>query len=214
MTDISPPRATDYLTNPRYQGIASEMGYEQDHRTRLQKVKYTHDAMIDLMIAQPDISQNQLASQFGYSVPWISRVMGSDSFQARLAQRRDELIDPVLIEGITERLQGLATQSLEVITTKLAATQSADLALKGLELATKALGFGMRERNVGPTTNNFVVHLPSKSASAESWGEDHTPENLKALPPKIIENFSTTTHRDPTEQPAPMSLAEGQDDGN
>lgn len=195
-------KVTDYLTNPKYEGIASEMGYSQDYG-RIAKVKYNHDAMIDELIAKPDISQNELATKFGYSVQWISRVMGSDSFQARLAQRRDELIDPVLIEGINERLQGLASQSLEIIANKLAATQNADLALKSLDLATKALGFGARDRNAPQVQNNFVVHLPQKSETAEDWGKNYTPP----APAKVIENFSTTTSRDPTEQPEGMKLA-------
>ena len=34
----------------------------------IQRVKYTHDALIDMIIANPAVSQGQLATQFGINV--------------------------------------------------------------------------------------------------------------------------------------------------
>ena len=70
-------------------GAVSEPGYAG---TRLgpRRVKYSHDAMIDLIIASPGIQQNTLAIHFGYTVGWISTIMQSDAFQAKLAARKDE----------------------------------------------------------------------------------------------------------------------------
>jgi hypothetical protein len=38
----------------------------------IQKVRYTHDAMIDLIIADPSIHQNHLAKIFGYTASFVS----------------------------------------------------------------------------------------------------------------------------------------------
>lgn len=140
----------------------------------LQRVRYTHDAMIDLLIANPAISQNEIAKHFNYSVPWVSRVFCSDAFQARLAARREELVNPVLAQGVEDRIKGLAMQSLEVLENKLAATQSPDLALKIFELSTKAAGYGARSSNVA-VQQNFVVTLPNKIESAQAWADAHRP---------------------------------------
>lgn len=112
-------------------------------RPQVAKLRYTHEAMVDLIITVPGISQNQLAAIFGFTAAWVSNVIASDVFQAKLAERRAELIDPALIATIEERFKGLVVQSLDVLQQKLAKPQVSDtLALKALELGAKALGVG------------------------------------------------------------------------
>lgn len=164
------------LNHPKYQGIAAAKGYAQGDDfsgNRLQRVHYSHEAMIDVILAEPTITQGELAKRFNRTQAWISVVMGSDAFQGALAKRRDDLIDPFLVATIEERLRGLADQSLQIIAEKLDQSKNLDAAFKGLEIATKALGFGAR--NTGPTTNNnFVVQLPPKIANAADWAAQHS----------------------------------------
>lgn len=136
------------------------------------RVKYSHDAMIDLLIANPAISQNEIAANFGYTVPWVSRIMNSDAFQARLALRKEELLDPVIVASIEEKFRALASKSLDVVLDKLSVTNSTELGLKALEISAKALGYGARQQNLNVQTN-FVVALPGKADSAESWAVAH-----------------------------------------
>ena len=138
------------------------------------RVKYSHDAMIDLLIANPAISQNEIAANFGYTVPWVSRIMNSDAFQARLALRKEELLDPVIVASIEEKFRALASKSLDVVLDKLSVTNSAELGLKALEISAKALGYGARQQNLNVQTN-FVVALPTKAADAGSWASAHSP---------------------------------------
>lgn len=138
------------------------------------RVKYTHDAMIDLIISNPMISQGQLASHFGYTQAWVSRIMNSDAFQARLALRKEDIVDPSLVLSIEEKLKALADKSLDVVMEKLTLTGSADLGLKALELTTKALGYGARQQNLN-VQQNFVVALPPKSATAGDWVQAYRP---------------------------------------
>jgi hypothetical protein len=109
------------------------------------KIRYSHDAMIDLIIAQPGISQNALAVKFGYTPAWVSTIMSSDAFKARLANRREEVVDPALTLSLEERFRGLTERSLAVLAEKLSkpSDQVPDgLALKAVELGAKALGVG------------------------------------------------------------------------
>ena len=138
------------------------------------RVKYSHDAMIDLLIANPAISQNEIAANFGYTVPWVSRIMNSDAFQARLALRKEELLDPVIVASIEEKFRALASKSLDVVLDKLSVTNSAELGLKALEISAKALGYGARQQNLNVQTN-FVVALPTKAVDAGSWASAHSP---------------------------------------
>jgi len=195
---------------PVYQGLAEAKGYNQD-KLRLQKVAYSHDALIDLIIANPRITQAQMAATFGYTTTWISRIIGSDAFQAALAERRREITDPFLIATIGERLHGLAIQSLEIVAKKLEATESADMALKALDLSVKAMGFGARDRTPTNVQNNYVVALPPKAGSVEDWAaaaQNGAYEVLKSAKSADILPFSTTVTRDPTEQPKSMEILE------
>lgn len=135
------------------------------------RVNYSHDAMIDLIIARPGITQNELATHFGYSVGWVSRVQNSDAFQARLAVRKEDIVDPALIASTEERLRELANLSIDTVLEKVRLTKNADLALKAMEVTTKALGYGARNVSQNTQNNQFVVMMPGKAASAEEWAQ-------------------------------------------
>lgn len=136
------------------------------------RVKYSHDAMIDLMIANPAISQGELAQQFGYTQAWVSRVVNSDAFLARMAERKNDIVDPSIALTLDEKFRALANQSLDIVMDKLAVTKNPDTALKALELTSKALGYGARQQNLN-VQQNFVVAMPQKHASPESWAAQH-----------------------------------------
>jgi hypothetical protein len=109
----------------------------------IKTISYTHDAMIDAIIAKPAITQRELGAMFGYSGGWVSIIMSSDVFKARLAERRKELIDPSLVATVEEQLEGLARSSMQVLQKELERPGAdPDVALKALATSTKALGMG------------------------------------------------------------------------
>lgn len=109
---------------------------------KLKKVAYTHEALIDLMIegaSRPGgITQKEIAGHFGYTEGWISNILASDAFQARLAARRQEILDPVLNATLKERFEALARRSLDVLMEKLnAGAVSEQVAMRAAELGAK-----------------------------------------------------------------------------
>lgn len=108
--------------------------------TEIKKVNYSHDAMIDLIMQDPTVTSSELATLFGYSPAWVARILASDSFQARLAQRKSALLDPIIARSLNDRLRSVAIRSMDVIEEKLAAEPSAAYAMDALELATAGLG--------------------------------------------------------------------------
>jgi hypothetical protein len=114
-------------------------------KPEIAKVRYTHDAMIDLIISDPWISQNQIAAYFGYTVSWVSIIFSSDAFKERLEMRKEELVDPAIRATLEERMKALVTRSLDVLMEKLnkpASGVSDTVALRALELGAKAIGMG------------------------------------------------------------------------
>lgn len=155
--------------------------------TALARVRYTHDAMIDLILTEPGISQNKLAAIFGYKPPWVSRVLNSDAFNARLAERKTEVVDPAILMGFDERLKAMAMQSLDIVVEKLSMSTggSFDNAMKALELSTRALGYGAKQQNVN-VQQNFVVALPAKINDATAWAEKGRQTGAEAGPRQAL----------------------------
>lgn len=128
----------------------------------LHRVRYSHEAMADMLIADPTISQNSIAAYFGRTPAWISIVINSDAFQSFYAARKAELIDPELVATIRERFNALTVRSLQVLQEKLArpAHEIPDnLALKAAELGAKGLGVGGNAPP--PPPPNPVEYLPA-----------------------------------------------------
>lgn len=109
------------------------------------KIGYSHAAMIDLIITNPGIAQNDIARHFGYSAPWVSRILASDAFQAAFALRRGEIIDPAVMQSVEEGFRAITLRAQEILLEKLsrpAAEVPPLLALKALEVAKKAESLG------------------------------------------------------------------------
>lgn len=138
----------------------------------IKRVSYSHDAFIDVLIAEPAISQGELAQRFGYTQTWVSRVMNSDAFLARLAARKSDIVDPAIAQTLDEKFRVLASISLDVVIEKLSTVRNPDTALKALEISSKALGYGARQENLN-VQQNFVVAMPSKVQSPEEWALMH-----------------------------------------
>lgn len=103
-------------------------------------LKYSHEAMIDLMLQEPTVTHAELATVFGYSTGWVSRVVISDAFRARMAQRRKELIDPIVAATLDHQVRSVTLQSLAVMEKKLEHEESPTFAVEVLGVVGTLLG--------------------------------------------------------------------------
>lgn len=108
------------------------------------RITYTHDAMIDLIIQDPTVTNTELGALFNLSPNWISRVVASDAFQARLGERKARLIDPSLAAALNDKLQSVTLKALDIIDTALSGPDA------GASYALDALGIttGIASQNV------------------------------------------------------------------
>jgi hypothetical protein len=140
-------------------------------RPEIRKIRYTHDAVIDEIIAFPAISQGELSQKFGFTQSWMSIIINSDAFQERLAERKAQLVDPRLIASIEDRLGAVAQRSLDKIMEKL--DGPGQNGIKMMELVAIAkLGVGDRNITKGVTVQNnslYVVNLPPTAPDAKTW---------------------------------------------
>lgn len=145
----------------------SANGYE------LKKMSYTHDAIIDYIIENPMHTEIEIADHFKYSKIWISRLICSDGFQAALAKRKEEIINPALIQTVEERVRGTTLAALDVIDEKLETTRDPKLAIQFLEVTAKAAGYGARGQQVNVQNNTWVVPMPPTMQSSAEWEKAH-----------------------------------------
>jgi len=137
-------------------------------RNGIAKTSYSHEAMADLILANPAIDQNELAAHFGYSASWVSNVISSDSFQAYLAERKAEIIDPILRGAVEEAFKGLVLRSMDILRKKLDANPSDALAVKVFESSTRALGYGARpQMSVNVQNNQSLIAVLSGLPATE-----------------------------------------------
>jgi hypothetical protein len=133
-----------------------------ERKNGIQKPSYSHEAMIDLILANPAIDQNDLASYFGYTPSWVSIVISSDAFQAALGEKREKIIDPILRGAIEESFKGLVIRSIEIVRKKLDGDVAIDTALEVLKTSSKALGYGARpQMNVQVNGNANLIGVLS-----------------------------------------------------
>lgn len=135
----------------------------------LSKVSYSHQAMVDAILANPAITQKELASIFGYTETWVCRVIASDAFQAYLAERRDQIVDPVLRGNVEEAFRGMILQSITKLQKRLEAAPSDELLLGVMNGAARALGYGARTAAPVQIQQNFVALVPPKAESTDAW---------------------------------------------
>lgn len=124
------------------------------------KLHYTHQAMVDQILINPAISNEELACMFGYTASWISTVVVSDIFQAKLAARREEIIDPEIRLNVRTQFKGLLERSMEILRKKLdvpADKVPDQLAIQVAKMAGQSLGFGVKETKV--SVQETHVHL-------------------------------------------------------
>jgi len=119
------------------------------------------------LLTNPEVTHRELAQMFGFaSRPWVSEIIASEVFQAELARRRRELMQP-----IEERLRTLLSRSLEVMQAKLDRPAEAvpdPVALRAFEVSAKALGYGAGGSPPAPKAEvNVVAHLEELARNLE-----------------------------------------------
>lgn len=141
----------------------------------IDKPNYTHEALINQIIANPAISQRELARHFGYTEGWVSQILRSDALRELLAARKVEVLGPLFAEA-EKRFEALAHRSIDVLMEQLDTKGSADVALKALDITSRAMGYGIKQAGV-QLTQNFVVAMPPKAADGDAWVASHSPRS-------------------------------------
>lgn len=135
------------------------------------KMRPWHELVIDMIIANPTLKQGEIAKAVGRSQAWLSIVMNGDMFKARLAERKEEIVDPALRATVDDRFRAVANGASEEFLRRLElapnSIRTKDL-VDAMSVTSSGLGMGPSSQ---PTfqQNLYVVQAPPQAASTEAW---------------------------------------------
>ena len=132
----------------------------------LKNISVKHDQIMDWLIANPLLPLSACAAEFGITQSWLSCIIHSDLFQAKLAERQEEVFGEVAL-SVKDRITTLAHESLRRMTDKVMVENDLEKLTNASEVALKALGFGQPKpgAGVGP---QVTVNVVSRDILAEA----------------------------------------------
>lgn len=145
-------------------------------------ITHKHNAIMDFMLANPAMKLGDVAAQFNCSQPWLSCIIHSNAFQARLADKQDAMFDALKFT-LTDRMTAVAHDALSIVHTGLLASPNPDKALAVADTVLHRLGYApQRAAAVEPVqvVNNFVVNAADLAVARASIIQA-TPEPQRQL---------------------------------
>jgi hypothetical protein len=161
-------RAVEGAEPARRQISSPDSGQTRPLAERISGKTISYDQLVDaLLLSPPGETQGALARRMGYSQSWLSRIIASDSFQSRLAERIEKDIEPERREmfrmrfaSIEEEARGILLGSLQKLAARLEdpAGVPDQLVVKSVEVTSRLLGYGARQEPPAPRVE-MHVHL-------------------------------------------------------
>ncbi len=163
---------------------------------QLAKLSAMHEQIALWLVENPAGRQGDCARAFGMTQGWMSQIIASDLFQARLASLRDQEME-IGVLSIRERMAGLALQALEQMTDRLEAEQDLERIHKVADGMLKRLGYGEGRGTLALQVQagegaHVTINSPTPAALEEARA---IALRVKALTPP--QDSESDAHRDP-----------------
>lgn len=85
----------------------------------IQKVSVKHEAILNFLLENPTCSLGQTAAHFGISQPWLSCIIHSDVFQAKLRERQETVFHHTVVATIKDKAAVVAHAALDKLADQL-----------------------------------------------------------------------------------------------
>lgn len=119
----------------------------------IQKMSHRHEILLDFMLANPAARLKDLSLHFSMTVPWLSTIIHSDAFQAKLAERQDECFTGTVL-SLREKMCGLADQAVEKLSDDLGNSQDPRYTLDVADKVLHRLGYAPSRQSSAPAAAN------------------------------------------------------------
>ncbi|MFM6926976.1 MAG: hypothetical protein ACKOX6_00840 [Bdellovibrio sp.] len=169
MIRYTPPPPTDAQFAELAQALHDDAmpAEEKAPRPQLMNVSHVHDAIMNWMIANPQRSLRECAQAFGYTQSWLSTMIHSNLFQARLKEKQEAHFSG-LSATLNEKLTVGADIGVTKLIEKLETSEDPKFIKETTTMMLDKLGFGAATRvagaqqvNAGNVQNNFYMASPA-----------------------------------------------------
>lgn len=122
---------------------------------QIQRISYSHEALINWLLENPDRPLRDAAAYFGYTQSWVSTVIHSDIFQAKLLLRQDAVFG-CIAQDIPSRLRAAANIGLDRVTNILETSNDSKLLIDATDKILHRMGYAPAAK--APTVDAQVVN--------------------------------------------------------
>lgn len=138
----------------------------------IQRISHTHDQIMNWLIANPGVSLRECADYFGYTQGWLSQIIHSDVFQAKLKERQTDVFIRVA-DDIPSKLSALADVAIGKVQEALERSDNGRFAVDVFDKAMHRLGYAPNSaRNPGPQAvmqqNNYFISRDDLAIARQS----------------------------------------------
>ena len=158
-------------------------------------LRYSHEAIVDLMLQHPNWDQNTIARYLNLTPVWLSRVIHTDAFRDYYNRRRDEHNSNVS-ESVIDNMQELAIGAIKLMKSKIENENGEEVSprivLETIAVASKALGYGGHSNQGAPTVQVNINHVDS-SLLARARDRLRANQEIRGTPMEQLEVLPSTS---------------------
>lgn len=151
---------------------------------QVKELNQVHEAIMAEILARPQATLAELAAKFGYTQSWISVIVRSDAFRARIKAENAEVMS-VLTGDIKDKLITLVDVGVEKLSKHMEKTEDPEFIRDTVDKVLGRLGYGTggggRGVVVAAQQNNYFI---SKDELAEARGNILAPV-VSSQPPLL-----------------------------
>jgi len=131
--------------------------------TQIKEMRPTHEGVLDLVLANPHQTLENLGLATGYSPAWLSQMMRSDCFRAAYDARRGDIEAQVMMP-LQAKLAAVAELAIDKVSADLLASKDKEHNLDAFDKIMHAAGYAPNSKSagaapaIGVQNNTFIVN--------------------------------------------------------
>lgn len=135
----------------------------------IQRISHTHEQVMNWLILNPQRSLRECADEFGYTQAWLSTLIHSDIFQAKLRERQEEVFSRVA-SSIPQKLAAVTHVALEKLADKVAESEDPEFILDAADRALHRMGYAPQSARNPAGSPASGGHLPGNTTNVFMLG--------------------------------------------
>ena len=136
--------------------------------SQIAKISDLHEGILNYIVTNPKASRMEVCEEFGVTRSWVSIIIHSDVFQAKLRDRQNEVFTEAIVAPIQDKLLGAAHMATERLMDLLPYESEVKNVAGALDTTLKNLGYGQRAAGVNVTAENVQILQASPDALARA----------------------------------------------